>query len=197
MEKILVAYDSGYGATAAAARFIAEALAEQGSEVDLAPTGMQDLTNYGTIILGSPIRLGRCTSVIKRFLKNNGAALASKQTAFFFTCMSLQGHEYDSGLPLYIDPLFAEPNKPPARLRFMAKNHTVSYYLNQFLKLASGIEPVGIAFFKGCLHMAELRFLHGLIMRFAKFALPEIKDGDFLNPATVQAWALSLQGVLS
>jgi menaquinone-dependent protoporphyrinogen IX oxidase len=192
MGKILVAYDSGYGATAAAANFIADALSEKGRQVDLRPAGAVDLSLYDAIILGSPIRLGRCTPLIKRFLKKNREALASKRAAFLLNSMVLNSQGYDAGSPLYIDPLFAEPPKAPARLGFMANNHTASYYLDRFIKLAPGIKPAGIAIFKGRLHMAELKALHRLIMRFAKFALPEIEDGDFLNAETVRAWAQGL-----
>jgi menaquinone-dependent protoporphyrinogen IX oxidase len=193
----LVTYDSVYGATTAAAMHIAEALAEQGIEADLHPIGVEDISNYDAIVLGSPIHMGRCTKAVKQFLKKNRMALTSKQVAFFFTCMSVFSKEYRSSFPLYVDPSFDDPNRPPARLRFMADNHTVSYYLNQFLKLTPGSQPVAIAFFRGRLRMADLKLIHRLLMRFAKFALPEVQDGDFLNPTVIRTWAQSLQGMAS
>ena len=70
----------------------------------------------------------------------------------------------------------------------MENNHTVSYYLKHFLKLIPEITPLGIAFFKGRLQTAKLTPLHKLIMRFAMFALPEIQNGDFINPVVVRNW---------
>lgn len=73
--KILVTYDSGYGATAFAAETIAANLTEKAMRVDLRPVGQEDLSGYDALFLGSPIRLGQCTLKIKKFLKKNLIAL--------------------------------------------------------------------------------------------------------------------------
>lgn len=192
MEKILVTYDSGHGTTAVAAKTIAETLTEKGLRVDLRFVGPADLSGYDAVLVGSPIRLGRCTPRIKRFLKKNLAALTRMQVAFFFTCMSVTNDELEQELPLYIDPSFDDPVRPHARIRMMENNHTASYYLKHFLKLVPGIAPLGISFFNGRLNMAELSPLHRLIMRFAMYALPEIQNGDFLDTAIIRAWAEGL-----
>ena len=194
MGKILVTYDSGYGATAAVAEIIAETLAERGLMVDCHPISLENLSGYDVILVGSPIRLGRCTPKIKRFLKRNLAELASRQIGFFFTCMSVTHNELEQKLPLYIDPAFNDPNKPHARLSFMENNHTAAYYLKYFLKLLPGISPLGISFFKGRLNIAKLNPIHRLIMRFARFSLPEIQEGDFINPVLIRTWAENLSG---
>ncbi len=192
MGKILVTYDSGYGTTAVAAEIISETLAEKGLSVDLRPVGLEDLSGYDALFLGSPIRLGQCTPRTKRFLKKNLAALTSMQVAFFFTCMSVTNDELEQELPLYIDPSFSGPDKPPARIRLMEKNHTVSYYLKHFLKFAPGVTPLGIAFFKGRLNLEKLTPIHRLIMWLAMFSLPEIENGDFLSPVAIGSWTKSL-----
>ena len=192
MGKILVTYDSMYGATEVAAETIMETLTEKGSKVELRSLGLEKLTEYDVLFIGSPIRLGRCTPRIKGFLKNNLTALSRMQVAFFFTCMSVTNNELEQELPLYIDPSFLDPHKPHARLRVMENNHTVSYYLKNFLKLIPGIEPLGISFFKGRLNISELTPFHRLIMRFAMFSLLEIQNGDFLNPVSIRAWVESL-----
>jgi menaquinone-dependent protoporphyrinogen IX oxidase len=46
MGKILVTYHSGYGATAAAAKIIADTLTEKGFKVDLCDIGLEDLAKY-------------------------------------------------------------------------------------------------------------------------------------------------------
>jgi hypothetical protein len=37
--------------------------------------------------------------------------------------------------------------------------------------------------------MSKLSMFHYLVMRFAKFALPEIQNGDYLNKAAIQEWS--------
>jgi menaquinone-dependent protoporphyrinogen IX oxidase len=192
MEKILVAYDSGYGATEAAAEIIAETLKERGLIVDLLPIGPEDISGYDALFLGSPIRLGQCTPRIKRFLKKNLTKLTCMRVTFFFTCMSVTNDELEQELPLYVDSSFSDPGKPRARIRLMKNNHTASYYLTHFLKFVPGVTPLGIAFFKGRLNTKKLTPIHRLIMRFAMFSLPEIENGDFLRPGVIESWTNSL-----
>jgi hypothetical protein len=106
--------------------------------------------------------------------------------------MSVTNNELARDLPLYIDPSFDVLHKPHARMRVMANNHTVSYYLKHFLKMIPGIAPSGISYFKGRLNTAELNLFHRLIMWFAIFSLPEIQNGDYLNPKVIRAWTESV-----
>jgi len=188
VKKILVAFDSEYGATSRAAEIIAATLIERGLSVDLHPVGDMSPVGYDALILGSPIRLGQCTSRIKKFLKKNSASLASIRVAFFFTCMSVTNNTSAQEFPLYIDPSFNWPDKPHANIKLMETNHTAAYYLSHFLKFVPGITPWGVAFFKGSLDTKKLSPAHRLIMWLAMFALPEIKNGDFLNPIVIGSW---------
>ena len=192
MGKILVTYHSGYGATAAAAKIIAETLTEKGFKVDLCIISLEDLAKYDAVIIGSPIRFGRCTLKTKRFIKRNLGLLKGVKVAFFFTCMSITANEPEQNLPVYIDSSFNDPDKPNARMRAMEDTHTVSYYLKHFLKIIPEIRPLNVAFFKGCLNTEIINPFHRLIMMFAMFTLPEIKTGDFLNPVGIRAWTESL-----
>ena len=187
--KILVIYDSGYGATEFAARVVAETLLENDFKVDLCRNGQVDPAGYDGVFVGSPVRLGRCTPKTKRFVKKNRAVLALKPAAFFFTCMSVTNNESEEGIPLFIDPLFSAADKPRPRFGFMENNHTASYYLKHFFRLAPGVKPAGTAFFKGRLDTSKLSFIHRLIMALAMYSLPEIKNGNFLNPGVIKAWA--------
>jgi menaquinone-dependent protoporphyrinogen IX oxidase len=187
--KILVIYDSGYGATADAAKTIAGNLTGEGLNVDLSFVGLKDPVGYDAAIVGSPIRFGQCTPKIKKFLKTNHSALTRMQVAFFFTCMSVTNDISKLELPLYIDPIFNDPNKPRARIKIMENNHAASYYLNHFLKKIAGISPLSISFFKGGLNISKLSIFHRLVMRFAMFALPEIQNGDYLNKTAIRDWA--------
>lgn len=188
MQKALIIYDSGYGATEFTAQVIKNTLTERGLSADILPVSQKDLSSYDTIFIGSPIRLGRCTSKIRAFLRKNLEALEHKKIVIFFTCMSVTSNISKQEFPLYIDHKFNNHNKPKARLRIMENNHTASYYLKHFLKLIPGITPSSIAFFKGRLDIESLSLLHRLIMHLAMFSLPEIENGDFLRRDEIASW---------
>lgn len=192
MRRILIAYDSGYGTTGVAAGMVAEALNQRGSEVDVRPIGTAAVLGYDAMVVGSPIRLGRCTSRTRRFLKRNRNTLAQVPVAFFFTCMSATGVASERAFPLFIDPAFSASSRSSRQMKFMERTHTASYYLGHFLELIPGIQPLGIAFFKGNLNLAGLRPLHRLLMRFAISSLPEIQEGEFLDSDLVSDWAEDL-----
>lgn len=190
--RILVTYDSRYGATASTAETIANTLGQDGLDVNLGGVDEVAPSSYDVVIVGSPIRLGKCTPGVKRFLRKYRLELARKRVAFFLTCMSVTDDEAATAFPLLVDPAFDYPDRPPPRLSFMEKNHAASYYLRHLLKLAPGITPVAVAFFRGRLNTVGLSFLDRLIMRFAMFALPEIENGDFLNHQAISSWARGL-----
>lgn len=192
MRRILIVYDSGYGATGTVAGLVAEALTRRGWEVDVRVAGSVNVLGHDAVIAGSPIRLGRCTSKTRRFLKDNRRALTRMPVAFFFTCMSITRAAPGRAFPLYIDPAFSVSSGSSRGMSLMERTHTASYYLEHFLELIRGITPVGIAFFKGNLNLAGLSPVHRLLMRFAIFSLPEIQEGQFLNPDVVRDWAEDL-----
>ena len=192
MERVLIIYDSGYGATNFAAQVINNTLTDQGVNVDISPAGQMNLSSYGTVFIGSPIRLGKCTSKIRVFITNNFELLKLKKVAIFFTCMSLYSDTDEQDFPLFVDPKFNSQNKLKARLKIMENNHTSSYYLKHFLKLIPGITPKGIAFFKGRLNTGKLSIFHRIIMRFAMFSLPEIENGDYLEQKVIESWVQNL-----
>jgi len=193
MKSILIVYDSGYGATESVAEIIGQSFLKRGNTVVTTPVpSAKDITEYDGLIVGSPMRFSRCTVKIKKFLTTNRNALSFIPVAFFFTCMS--GMKTDSQYPyaLYIDPSLNASSQSRRGLGFMKKNHAVSYYLKHFIKLIPGVDPLGIAFFKGRLKMDTLSLIHKIVMRFAMFTLPEIQEGDFINPSAVRTWAESL-----
>ena len=102
MGKTLVTYDSRYGATAVVAETIAETLTQKGLKVDLCLVGVEDLSGCDAVLVGSPIRFGRCTPRIKRFHKKNLTALTGMQVAFFFTCMSAANNQLEQDESTYI-----------------------------------------------------------------------------------------------
>jgi menaquinone-dependent protoporphyrinogen IX oxidase len=189
MGKILIAYDSGYGATADAAKIIGDALTARGWQADIHLVEQGNPAGYNALAVGSPIRYGRCTPKIKRFIKANLAVFSQTPTAFFFTCMSVTGFEPLPGMPLYFDPAFNDPNQPSARLPVMEKSHTASHYQRGLARLIPGVTPVDMGIFRGRLDMDKLNLWHRLMMRFVMLAMPGVRSEDFFNPAVIADWA--------
>jgi menaquinone-dependent protoporphyrinogen oxidase len=192
VRRILIAYDSAYGATRTGARLVAEVLRGRGCDVDVRVVGAGDILGYDAAIIGSPIRLGRCSPRTRRFLRRERSALAKMPVACFFTCMSVTRAASAPTFPVCIDPAFSALSGSSPRKGFMERTHTADYYLEHFLKLIPGIAPLGIGFFKGNLDLARLSPVHRLIMRFAIFSLPEIQEGQYLDSELVRAWAETL-----
>jgi menaquinone-dependent protoporphyrinogen oxidase len=197
MKRILVVYDSGYGATAEAAEILGRELRDAGAEVDVRQVGyFEGAPDFDATIVGSPIRIGRCTPAMKRWLKRSRDVLARRPAAFFFTCMSVIRTEPSPDFPLHIDPAFDVPRRQEKRMTLMEKSHTSRYYLDRFLGHIPQIRPVEIAFFKGNLHLEKLIWRHRLIMRLAMYLMPEIRPGDYLNADEVKAWARNVVSIL-
>jgi menaquinone-dependent protoporphyrinogen oxidase len=197
MKRILVLYDSGYGATAEAAEALGRGLRDAGTEAEVRHiASARGHLECDALIIGSPIRIGKCTPAIKNWLKRNRDAQARIPMAFFFTCMSAIRTEPGPDLPVYIDPALDELPRAERRMSLMEKGHTTGYYVEHFLRYLPGIRPVAVAFFKGNLHLDRLSWRHRMIMRLAMYLMPEIRPGDYLNGDEVEAWAGGLASSL-
>ncbi|MCD4676983.1 MAG: flavodoxin domain-containing protein [Desulfobacula sp.] len=189
IKKVLIVYDSEYGATHMVAKIIEKTLSNSEIDVALQLATSFNSDGYDTIIVGSPIHVGKCSKKIIKLLKDNCHVLRKKPVAFFFTCMSVTKHEEIKTFPLFVDPDFNISNKQSKKMNFMEKNHTSSFYLNNLYPLIDGITPANIAFFKGNLNLNKLKFLQWVIMKFAMFFLPEVKEGTFVSQNSVTKWS--------
>jgi menaquinone-dependent protoporphyrinogen oxidase len=81
---ILVAYATKHGSTQAVAEAIAASLREQGLVVDLCPAGtVADLDEYGGVVLGGALYVGRLHADARRFLRRHHRALKRLGLAAF------------------------------------------------------------------------------------------------------------------
>ena len=86
--KILIAYTSKHGVTAECAGVLANKLVGC-NEVDVVDMKKESPTaadGYDVVILGSSVRMGRVSKKIKRYIKDNTAALEEKACAIFLCC---------------------------------------------------------------------------------------------------------------
>jgi len=192
MKKVLLTYDTMSGATAEISQLIYEALVKRRLIVHRTPVeNVDDLNFYDAVILGSPIRFSRCTPRVKKFIHKHSECLKTLPVAFFFSCVSLIHLENRPlpSIPIYFDPAFDMAPRPRKGINFFAYSHTSFYYLKLFLKLIPNAKPISIGFFGGRLDFRKIRFHERLVMRFAKRLLPEIEEGDRINPDAVYRWS--------
>jgi menaquinone-dependent protoporphyrinogen oxidase len=88
--KILIAYASKLGSTGEVAQAIGEQLTARGHIVDVLQVGdVKDVASYGSLLLGSAVRMGRWLSEAIDFLEQNINSLAGKPLSYFTVCMTL------------------------------------------------------------------------------------------------------------
>ena len=81
---ILVAYATKHGSTREVADAISETLGERGLEVDTFPAAhVADVSNYGGVVIGGAIYMGRLHPDAVRFLEQHRGALAMVPVAVF------------------------------------------------------------------------------------------------------------------
>ncbi len=82
--KILVAYATRYGSTMEAAEEMVAALHEVGLEAEAIPAReVQSLAEYGAVVIGTPLQIGRWHKDIDKFLTRFRAELVERPVAVF------------------------------------------------------------------------------------------------------------------
>ena len=90
MKHVLVTYDTRSASTAEISHTMSAALAHKGYLVDVRLVDeVNDVTCFDIIVVGSPIRLSKCTRKVRKFVRKHLNALSDRRIAFFFTCMSV------------------------------------------------------------------------------------------------------------
>ena len=106
--RVLVAYASKAGSTAEVAGAIGKRLADTGLAVDVRRArNVRSVDGYAAVIVGSAIRAGQWLSEAVRFVKTHKEALATRKTAFFTLCMTLQQDtpEHRETVAAYLKPV--------------------------------------------------------------------------------------------
>ncbi len=152
--KVLVAYASRLGSTGDVAQAIGEELTARGNvvEVKLAKD-VQDLSSYGTVLLGSAVRMGRWLPEAVDFLKQNADSLVSKSVSYFTVCMTMQ------------------QDTPENRAR--AQGITGAPRAIR--------EPVAEGFFGGRMDYGKLSFMEQTILRAKKTPEGDFRDWDAIR----------------
>jgi menaquinone-dependent protoporphyrinogen oxidase len=97
--RVLVAYGSKTGGTAAVAEMIGEALRREGVPTRVQAAGtVRSVTGYDAVIVGGALHHGRWHRAARRFVRRHGAALRSLPV-WFFSSGPLGDNERDPHIP--------------------------------------------------------------------------------------------------
>ena len=89
--QVLVAYATKSGSTNGVAEAIGQVLADFGLSVDVqSVSNVKNIDHYQAVIIGSATRMGRLLSEALNFAEKHKVALASKKTAYFTVCLTMQ-----------------------------------------------------------------------------------------------------------
>ncbi|MBN2418634.1 MAG: flavodoxin [Deltaproteobacteria bacterium] len=199
MNKICILYDSVTGSTAEIADLLKNKLSEQSPAIDIIPISPNfDLSEYDTVIIGSPLRFGGFTSRIRKFINKNKDILKDKQIFIYITLLYITRVDKTSAfeIPCYIDPSLGIRTIEKSAASSMDISHSLGYYHNKMDKHLHGIHPYGIGFFNGRLIIKKLPLFERLFMKLVIRLTTKEKEGDFINPEAVREWAASISSQL-
>ena len=158
--KTLVIYASQYGATKEIAEKIGEVLHQEGVQADISPVdGIQDISQYQAVILGSGVYINQWNKKAVTFLQSNEKALAERRVWLFSSGPTGEG-----------DPVeLVEGWRLPASLK----------------PVADRIKPRDIAVFHGYINPAKLNFLQ----KWAIKNVVKKPFGDFRDWDAIVVWS--------
>ena len=162
--KTLIVYGTRYGATAGTSNEIAKVLSEDGFEVRVVNAKEQkisDVSEYGLVIVGSGMQIGKWTSEADDFLKKFHRELSQKKHAIFVSTMK---------------PVSEREGKTEDVMssRKVALEDKVTQY---------SLHPIALGFFGGVIDFNKMNFIFRRTMGFLKPQLE--KDGFKEEPSGV------------
>jgi menaquinone-dependent protoporphyrinogen oxidase len=167
-DTVLVAYGTWAGSTAEVAEEIGKTLREAGLSVDVkSARGVDDVSAYGGVVVGSGVRAGRLHPHVLKFLKAHHAALSEVPVAYFVVCLSMMKDTEE-------------------------ERREAMGYLDRGRQAAPQVEPVGVGLFGGVMDFSKLGGLTRFMVRTMKSP-----EGDYRDWDAIRAWAREIQPALS
>jgi len=167
--KVLVAYESKYGATEGIAERIGEALRERGLEADVIRcSNVPTVSGYDAFVVGSAIYAFNWRKGARRFVEHNAGVLSSHPTWLF------------SSGPLGTETVDKD-----------GKDVLIGAEPKQFAGFADLLHPQGTQVFRGAYHQDQIRGADRMVawMPAIRDILPE---GDFREWDAIDTWAHSI-----
>ena len=179
MAKALIVYGTRYGATEMTSNEIADVFRGEGLDVkvvNLKDEKVKDLADYGLVVVGSGIQIGKWTKEPEKFLKNHQKELAKKKVAIFVCCGTAHPLPEEEKTPEEIDE---------ARRKYL--DEKAAKY---------GLQPVAFGFFGGVYNFNRVSWLFKKFMSSIKPQLeaagvPETEPGlyDTRDLTSIRGWA--------
>lgn len=162
--KILIAYASKYGSTAEVAQEIGEVLSQAGADVNIVPMHkVKDIRQYGYVVLGTSIRMGKPLKDAISFVNKYRAKLSRMPVALFSVGLQMK--------------------EDTPKNREKAKG-----FLTPLLDIIG--EPVSLGLFSGRIDHKKFGFVLRMFAKREKTGI--LGEGDWLNRETIRKWAESL-----
>ncbi len=178
--RTLVVFGTRYGATAGTSEEIARVLREEGFDVRVVNAKkekIRDISEYGLIVVGSGMRMGKWTDEADDFLKKFRKELEQKKLAIFASTMKSVSEREGKA-------------EDVAKMRRTALEDKVAQY---------NLNPIMLGFFGGVMNYNKMGFLFKRTMGFLKPQLE--KDGfkqtepgsyDLRDWDEIRSWAKQL-----
>ena len=152
MTKALIVYGTRYGATERTSQVISDTLRKEGLEVDVinAKEGkVQSISEYGLVIVGSGIQMGKWTREPEGFLKKYQNELSNKKVALFVSCGGAnplsegeqRSKEMADAKRKYLEDKAAEFNLKPISLGFFGGCYNFNKMGWFFKRTLSSVKP--------------------------------------------------------
>jgi menaquinone-dependent protoporphyrinogen oxidase len=152
MSKALIVYGTRYGATAETSGIIADTLRQVGFEVRVVNAkrdGVQSISEFDLIIVGSGIQMGKWTKEPEEFLRKHQNELSTKRVALFVSCGSAnplsegeqKNKEMDDAKRKYLEDKAVEYKVKPVALGFFGGCYDFNKMSWFFRKTLSSVKP--------------------------------------------------------
>ncbi len=160
---VLITYASKYGSTHEIAQVVAEEFFLKGFNVEIKNiSNVKQISRFNAVIIGAAIHYGQWMKEAKIFIQRFAKDLSKKQTAYFFTCLTLA------------------KNRQKDITQAMK-------YSNRIICTSELVKPLSVGAFAGELDYSPMGFTEKIAAK-AIFSILRIQSGDYRKWNNIYQW---------